>query len=157
MPDANICNHTSAGMILRDGEKILLIERRQFPFGFAAPAGHVDEGESFEDAAIRELREEVGLEATNLELVFEGDISNQCKRKNGDWHHWKVFDVSYRGEVKRSLGETKSYIWADQEKIKSLVERSKMFLSDEISQPEWEFNPGLEPVWIDFLSLKSKI
>jgi 8-oxo-dGTP pyrophosphatase MutT (NUDIX family) len=44
----------------------LLIERRQFPFGFAPPAGHVDDGETYIDAACRELQEEVGLEAPLL-------------------------------------------------------------------------------------------
>jgi 8-oxo-dGTP diphosphatase len=41
---------------------IVLIERRFPPPGFAIPGGFVDVGESLEQAAVREAREETGLE-----------------------------------------------------------------------------------------------
>ncbi len=40
---------------------IVLIERKNPPFGWALPGGFVDYGESFEDAARREAAEETGL------------------------------------------------------------------------------------------------
>lgn len=36
-----ICDHTSVGMFVWRGGKLLLIERAKFPFGFAVPAGHL--------------------------------------------------------------------------------------------------------------------
>src|SRR5512139_1779276 len=44
------------------GQGIILIERKNPPFGWAIPGGFVDYGESLETAAVREAREETGLE-----------------------------------------------------------------------------------------------
>ncbi|MBW4056312.1 MAG: NUDIX hydrolase [Proteobacteria bacterium] len=48
---------------------IVLIERRNEPFGWALPGGFVDYGESLESAAEREAREETSLEISNLQLL----------------------------------------------------------------------------------------
>jgi len=46
---------------------IVLIERRNPPPGWALPGGFVDYGESLEDAARREAKEETGLDVTLTE------------------------------------------------------------------------------------------
>jgi len=57
-----ICPPIAADVIAEIGSSIVLIERRNFPFGWALPGGFVDVGERVEDAAVRELREETTLE-----------------------------------------------------------------------------------------------
>ncbi len=54
---------------LKVGEKpggVVLIKRKNPPYGWAIPGGFVDYGESLEDAALREAREETSLELTSI-------------------------------------------------------------------------------------------
>jgi 8-oxo-dGTP diphosphatase len=46
--------------------RIVLIKRKNPPYGWALPGGFVDYGESFETAALREAKEETGLDVTEL-------------------------------------------------------------------------------------------
>ena len=55
--------------IIRIGDKIVLIRRRNPPLGWALPGGFVDEGERVEAAAVREAKEETELDV-ELEQLF---------------------------------------------------------------------------------------
>lgn len=54
-------------IIIEIDGKIVLIERKNPPHGWALPGGFVDYGESFEQAALREAKEETGLEVKDLQ------------------------------------------------------------------------------------------
>ena len=59
-------------VVVTDGEgRVLLIQRANDPYGgsWALPGGFVDVGETVENAAVREAKEETGLDVEVLRLV----------------------------------------------------------------------------------------
>lgn len=131
------CDHTSVGMLVWRDEKILLIERKRGVLGFAPPAGHVDGDSTSEEAVKRELKEEVGLDAKNIELVVEGRKENKCRREDGTWHYWKIYKVDADGEVLRNQDETKQAGWYNKEQISALAEKTEKYLKGEILEDLW--------------------
>ena len=57
-----VCPPIAADVIAEIGNRIVLIERKNFPEGWAIPGGFVDFGETVEQAAMREAKEEISLE-----------------------------------------------------------------------------------------------
>lgn len=56
--------------LIEDGDKILLQNRVKKDWrGYTLPGGHVETGESFVDAVIREIKEETGLNIINPKLA----------------------------------------------------------------------------------------
>ncbi|HXW82942.1 MAG TPA: NUDIX hydrolase [Candidatus Binataceae bacterium] len=57
-----VCPLIAADMIAEIGNQIVLIERKNYPSGWAIPGGFVELNESVEKAAVREAKEETSLE-----------------------------------------------------------------------------------------------
>ena len=55
------CPPIAADVIIELGDHIVLVDRKNVPYGWAIPGGFVDFGETVEEAAIREAREETSL------------------------------------------------------------------------------------------------
>src|SRR3989344_3090283 len=60
-------------VLVRKGSQILLMRRANTGYmdgKFSLPAGHLDGGETFTQAAVRELNEELGIDVTTSNLKF---------------------------------------------------------------------------------------
>ncbi|MBE9127357.1 MULTISPECIES: NUDIX domain-containing protein [unclassified Coleofasciculus] len=66
----------------RPHRPIILIERKNSPLGWAIPGGFVDYGESVETAALREAKEEVGLQVELIEQFHVYSDPNRDPRKH---------------------------------------------------------------------------
>lgn len=115
----------SAGAIVFKNGKVLLIKNKSIKdkkisfWGF--PKGHLEKGEKSRDAALRELKEETGIEAEIVEKV--GD-SKYVFTQNGE----KIFKVvviflmEYKsGEGKPQLAEIDEVLWVDPKEALELL------------------------------------
>lgn len=103
LDDNNELCHESAGVFVRNPEgKYLFFERTQFPLGFTIPAGHVDNGEGYAAAAIRELQEEVGIASRYMHHILDVDIVGDACSSGSDMHRWHV----YREDLPESVEVT---------------------------------------------------
>lgn len=61
---------------------LVFVERKHEPLGFALPGGFVDDGEWVADAAVREAKEETGLDVTLVELFHVYSDPTRDPRKH---------------------------------------------------------------------------
>lgn len=83
-------------IIIEYGEGIVLIERKNEPYGWAIPGGFVDVGETLETAAVREAREETSLDVELRELFYA--YGNPARDRRGH-----TVSIVYIGEASGTL------------------------------------------------------
>lgn len=103
--------HYSVGIILREQERVLLIDRNTPPYGLAGIAGHLEENEEPSAAIKREVLEETGLELVVARLIHEEFVPlNTCSR-GIPGHYWYLFEGEVGGNPTINTREVKSVAW----------------------------------------------
>jgi len=112
--------HYAVLALIEDNGKYFLVERETLPSGYALVTGHVEDGESEEEALIREVKEETGLNILKFQLIFKDKIDNSECNKNANVHKSFVFKCDVGGKVKLNKKENKKYGWFSKEEIRKL-------------------------------------
>ncbi len=84
-------------IIIESNGGIILIKRKNPPEGWALPGGFVDYGETLEDAAVREAKEETGLD---IELIRQFHTYSDPKRDPRHHTITTVFIAKAKGKPK---------------------------------------------------------
>lgn len=88
----------SAGAIIMreiDGQLKIALARRQRPNKiWGLPKGHIEEGETLEQAALREIHEEVGLTRVQL-LTYLGSLVRETLKEGASAHKTVHYYLAY--------------------------------------------------------------
>lgn len=93
-------------VVARHAGRLLLIQRGNEPFAgrWALPGGFVDEGETVEAAAVRELEEETGLRVEEADLRLVGVFSAPGRDPRG-WMISAAFAIDLPAEPQAVAGD----------------------------------------------------
>lgn len=137
-------NYRVVGVFLMDRKKHVLLPSRSMQcsycpgcFDFSA-AGHVHSGETYLQAAKRELSEELGIDTDSIEL--HEFLYAKYPNKYGLSSFSKYYYAFYLGSMRKQVGEVSGLQWLPSERIYQLVQ----------SKPE-RFKSDFLPVFIEFM------
>ena len=161
------CDHTSVGIIVRNPQgDVAVIKRKNFPVAYALPAGHCD-GDSYEEAVVREAKEEIGIAILSQRKVFEGNFCNPCRRDGESHHDWQIFEAEGWDGEPVAGSDAQELIWLSELSIVALATRTWRITQRYGFQgldshahligllnadPQWQQSPGLELIWCIMLT-----
>ena len=128
-------------IIIEISKGILLIKRKNPPYGWALPGGFVDYGESLEDAALREAKEE-----TSLHVKLVSALGAYSDPKRDARHHTisYVFIARSKGKAKASDDAIEIGIFDRNSLPENLAFDHEKILRDYFSRKSGRFVNGIQ-------------
>jgi 8-oxo-dGTP pyrophosphatase MutT (NUDIX family) len=108
-------------VIRRDDGSVLLLRRHRFitdTTGYEIPAGAIEDGETVEEAARREVLEETGLHIEDLVPIFSRAVSDGVSDQR---FHFAVANVSADTGTVVDAHESFERVWVDRDRLSELV------------------------------------
>ena len=122
---------TAGGLVINKDSKVLFIYRKN---KWDLPKGKLDEGENLEEAAIREVVEETGLDINNLHIKkpllstgYKSFVNGKTVNKRAAW-----FLMSYEGNESNLVPQydegIEEIVWVDFSNIQYYLSQSRKYI-----------------------------
>ena len=111
MADQQFPEPTVGVFIFNPKGEVLLLQSHKWPDAYVVPGGHLELGERLEEAAVREAKEETGLDIYDLEFIlFQQFVYDPAFWKQ---RHFIFFDFAAKTNDTDVVlnDEAQSYVW----------------------------------------------
>ena len=115
-------------LLINDEKKILILKRSNkvstYKGMWGGVAGYVEENEEPYETATKKIKEEVGLEYKDVELLKQLDPISFTDFYEGKRYDWKIFSFLFKLKEKRKIKidwEHSEYRWIAPSQIKKFV------------------------------------
>lgn len=128
--------------------RVLVQERVKNWCGIAFPGGHIEDGETIYDSAVREVKEETGLEIKNLKPCGLMQWFNNKTRDRYFVYFYKTSD--YTGELVDKTEEGRVF-WVSPEELpdmklaRNFIEYLSIFLGEKYKEAYCSWNDDMKP------------
>ena len=113
MSEQHFPEPTVGVFIFNSKGEILLLQSHKWPGAYVVPGGHVELGERLEETAVREAKEETGLDIYDLEFIlFQEFVYDPAFWKQ---RHFIFFDFAAKTDSVDVVlnDEAQDYIWIE--------------------------------------------
>jgi len=124
-------------LVVNDKDEVLLVRSEKWGDKYTVPGGHIELGERAEDAIVREVKEETGLDSTAEELLI---VQQAIFPKDYHKHEHYIF-MDYVCKARSSQVtldglELQSYLWVKPEDAlkMNLEEYTRIFVAKYIEK-----------------------
>jgi isopentenyldiphosphate isomerase/NTP pyrophosphatase (non-canonical NTP hydrolase) len=130
--------HRVSIILVRNAHNEMLVQKRSadkavFPGYFALGAGGcVKSKETYHDAAVRELKEELGIDDKNISFLFS------FKYLKDNPALFQVFECRYDGPITIQKEELSGFFWINADSVKELMAANKFPPDDYITFEKWQ-------------------